>query len=303
MVFMATSSQSFNPFLSPEDTESGLALKSDVIRPATRPGVSGSAKTIPIGNVSVASSAPPKPLNPTQASAPRSPVATSRPLSSSIAPQVLEPERKSKQYIRWGVYIFLVLLVGTASWYAWQRLRPTNEVTLPIEVVSLPETTPIADTVPTETITSNAEYSSENFRAGEIVFGGELAFLQSEDSIVPLEISAIRGEAFTEKGKQEVKLVVTWQTNRLSLADVEYAKGVGQNKKVVTEDDYSFNHSVIISGLESASTYLYTIKASDRFGNTVVSDPYAVFTGAKNVSLFDLIAGAIGDVFGWAIDK
>ncbi len=122
-----------------------------------------------------------------------------------------------------------------------------------------------------------------------------------DEGIEPLTLEGIRGEAFTEKNKQEVKLVISWKTNKLSQAEIAYAKGIGQTPTIVTEDDYSYNHSMIITGLDPASTYLYTVKALDRFGNVATSEPYAVFTGARSVSLFDLIAGAIGDVFGWAV--
>lgn len=146
-------------------------------------------------------------------------------------------------------------------------------------------------------------YQSENFRVGDIAIGGEAEFLLTEDTPEPLEISAIRGEAFNEKNKQDVKLVLSWKTNKLAKSDVAYSKGVGQAEKIVNEDDYAFNHSMIISGLDQSSTYVYTIVSQDRFGNKTISDPYAVYTGARSVSLFDLIANAVGEVFGWAINK
>jgi hypothetical protein len=84
---------------------------------------------------------------------------------------------------------------------------------------------------------------------------------------------------------------------------VSYSKGVGQAKKSISEDDYSLNHSVIIPGLDQASTYVYEITSSDRFGNEIVSESHAVYTGSRTVSLFDLIANAVGEVFGWAVKK
>jgi hypothetical protein len=148
-----------------------------------------------------------------------------------------------------------------------------------------------------------ANYQSENFRVGDIAIGGEAEFLLTEDTPEPLEISAIRGEAFNEKNKQEVKLVLSWKTNKLAKSEIMYSKGVGQAEKTVSEDDYALNHSLIISGLDQASTYIYTIASQDRFGNSITSNPYAVYTGSRTVSLFDLIANAVGEVFGWAINK
>lgn len=302
---MALDSKISNPFLTPEEAAVPQPVSPGVVRAASRPGEAsrGAARTREAASPTFSAGTPLENSPRTSPNVPQFPISQA-PKIPAVAPQVLAPVSRRGQYLRWVSSVFIAVLIGGALWYGWLRLKPIPQPADEIgPVTPFPEKTQIAETVPFEVLESDAEYSSENFRAGEIVFGGELAFLQSEDDVTPLTISAIRGEAFTEKAKQEVKLVVTWQTNKLSLADVEYAKGVGQNKKKMTEDDYSFNHSVIISGLDPASTYLYTIKATDRFGNVVTSEPYAVFTGAKSVSLFDLIAGAIGDVFGWAVDK
>lgn len=160
-----------------------------------------------------------------------------------------------------------------------------------------------SDIAKSESIFGSANYQSENFRVGDIAIGGEAEFLLTEDTPEPLEISSIRGEAFTEKNKQEVKLVLSWKTNKLARSEVVYSKGVGQAEKTISEEDYAMNHSMIISGMDQSSTYIYTIVSQDRFGNKITSDPYAVYTGARSVSLFDLIANAVGEVFGWAIKK
>ena len=149
----------------------------------------------------------------------------------------------------------------------------------------------------------DTNYQSENFRVGDIAIGGEAEFLLFEDNPAPLEVSAIRGESFTEKNKQEVKLVVSWRTNKLAKSSVSYSKGIGQAKKSIDEEDYSLNHSVIIPGLDQASTYIYEIVVGDRFGNEITSESHAVYTGSRTVSLFDLIANAVGEVFGWAVKK
>lgn len=235
--------------------------------------------------------------------------------SNSLAPSP-NPEEEAENFIptpasKWrhkavrrGAIAFGLVAIIAGVVYWWFRSAPTA----PVETVTpapTAETKPappnlqVPETVPVPE--GNANYTSENFKAGEIVIGGELQFLVDEAEVGPLTIENIRGEAFTEKSKKEVKLVVTWTTNKLAQAAVRYSKGVGQSERSVEEDDYSYNHSVIVSGLDPASTYLYTIDAVDRYGNRAKSDPHAVFTGARTVSLFDLIAGALGDVFGWAV--
>lgn len=146
-----------------------------------------------------------------------------------------------------------------------------------------------------------ASASSENFRAGEIAIGGEADFLLDERDVNELKIEGVRSEVVVEKGGKNVRLVVVWKTTRPTLGEVRYGKSRIEIGKKVTEEVYSANHGAIISGLEQAATYLYTIKAYDRFGNEVESDAYAVYTGAKNVSLVDLISNAAKDVFSWAI--
>lgn len=200
----------------------------------------------------------------------------------------------------------LVILVAGGLYWWWQArsvatpeaVSPPTDTTTPAPLPSVGTAgEPIAPTLAEDT----ALYRSEHFKAGEIVLLGEAELLSGDEGIAPLSLEEIRGEAFTEKNKQEVKLVISWKTNKLSTAEVSYAKGIGQTPKVAAEGDLAYNHSLILTGLDPASTYLYTVKATDRFGTTVSSEPYAVFTGARSVSLFDLIAGAIGEVFGWAV--
>lgn len=212
--------------------------------------------------------------------------------------------RKKRRRIWLGLIIFTATSVIAGLMYWWWQ-RPVAEEPFAEAEPTVPKTenpVPIVtEEVPPILLDDTATYRSENFKAGEIVLLGEAQFLQGDEGIAPLTIDNIRGEAFTEKNKQEVKLVITWNTNKLATAAVSYAKGIGQTPKITETDDLAYDHSIILTGLDPASTYLYTIQATDRFGNVVASEPYAVFTGARSVSLFDLIAGAIGEVFGWAV--
>lgn len=223
------------------------------------------------------------------------------------APEVI-PTPSSKwrhKTVRRGliVLVLIALIAGVMYWWFRDIEETSTDSETSTPTTAEPSTPPVlAPEAATLALPDdNANYESENFKAGEIVIGGELQFLVDEDEVGALTVENIRGEAFTEKNKQEVKLVVTWTTNKLSQAAVKYSKGIGQAERTLDETDYSYSHSVIISGLDPASTYLYTIDATDRYGNRVKSEPHAVFTGARTVSLFDLIAGAIGEVFGWAV--
>lgn len=214
---------------------------------------------------------------------------------------------------QWWIVVVLVLVIFAIGGYFFLRWKmnigPLDYNTPPSVSISSKPQKEKSDSeeksakVESVTLFGEANYQSENFRVGDIAIGGEAEFLLTEDTPEPLEISSIRGEAFTEKNKQEVKLVLSWKTNKLAKSEIMYSKGVGQSEKTISEDDYALNHSIIISGLDQASTYVYKIASQDRFGNSAVSDPYAVYTGSRIVSLFDLIASAVGEVFGWAINK
>ncbi len=206
-----------------------------------------------------------------------------------------QPPQKNKKRVIWVLIFLLLLLIGGGVfWYltAGRPIEQPIEESVPTEIskpASIPVTTAPAEIEPVP-LYGDANYWSENYRVGDIAIGGEAEFFLSDDDPSPLEITDVRGDAFTG-------------TNKLAKADVEYSKGVGQTPKISSEDDYSLNHSLIISGLDQASTYVYTIKSQDRFGNEQASDPHAVYTGSRTVSLFDLIADAVGDVFGWAVKK
>lgn len=224
----------------------------------------------------------------------------------------LEEKKNIFQKIGWKNIILLIIILfllgGGGYVFFLKKSAPTESSTLDVagdisdqsSVLKTSDTTLTLERTP---LFGDTNYQSESFRIGDISIGGEAEFLLSEDNPGPLEVSSIRGEAFTEKNKQAVKLVVSWRTSKLAKSTISYSKGVGQAKKTIEEEDYSLSHSVIIPGLDQASTYVYEITSNDRFGNEIVSESHAVYTGSRSVSLFDLIANAVGDVFGWAVKK
>ncbi len=218
-------------------------------------------------------------------------------------------EKKKSKMKKWIILLLLLFLFGGIGWFAYMRFYVQPDVTdetLAPQEESQSQTLQVApstlDGSGTDALFGTAQYESESYKVGDIAIGGEAELILLEDSPEPLEISSVRGESFTEKNNKNVKLVLTWTTNKLAKSTIQYSK-VGQEKQTITESDYSFSHSIIIPGLEQASTYIYVIDAEDRFGNTFTSDSYAVSTGSKTISLFDLIAGAVGDTFGWAVDN
>lgn len=220
----------------------------------------------------------------------------------------LQSERFTKKQKRWFFILLILLLLLMAAGAFWYLRYAGEPQAAPVagEPVPISEPSPVAESIQPENVSTDAlfgsaQYESETFKVGDIALGGEAELLLMEDSPEPLEITGVRGEAFTEKGGQEVKLVITWETNKLAKSVVQYAKGAGQTPKTLEEGDYGFSHSMVIPSLDQASTYVYSVTSDDRFGNRQTSDSYAVYTGSKTISLFDLISNALGDVFGWTV--
>ncbi len=144
--------------------------------------------------------------------------------------------------------------------------------------------------------------ASEKFQINQISFGGDMAIGASDES-TPIEISDIRSETFMTKNKDEVKLLVSWNTNKMAVSEIDYGKSGAQAVKTLKEDKYGFGHTVVLAKLDPATTYNYQVRAQDRWGNNLSSDRYAAYTGSKMVSVFELISKALNDIFGWALKK
>jgi len=157
--------------------------------------------------------------------------------------------------------------------------------------------------------------SSENFKMKQMIIGEESLISDVNDDGLNLEISEIKSENFINNKNssssgvsqgnenQEVNLVISWRTNKLSMSQLTYSKSGGQNPKTIKEQGYGFNHTAIVSGLEPKTSYVYSIKCADRWGNEKASDNFGIYTPSTPTSVFTLISNAMSDVFGWAIKK
>lgn len=226
-------------------------------------------------------------------------------------PDPLGDNRKNKKKSKWLIIVLIIFLLlgglGAGGYFALKKLgeraaeTPTSDT--PALVLSQDaggEIVTGAEAEDVEQPFGDARFTSENFRVGDIAIAGEAEFLLTEDTIAPLTVSNIRGDTFSEKNSQDVSLIVSWRTNKLARSEISYSKGAGE-PRTVREAQYGFTHSLIIPDLDAGSTYVYVIRTSDRFGNTVASEAHAVYTGSREASLFDLIADAVGEIFGWAL--
>lgn len=146
-------------------------------------------------------------------------------------------------------------------------------------------------------------YSSQNFRSPQISFGGDAIALSSGQQSDAPEISDMRSELLITKTDQQVKYLLTWKTNKLCRSSIEYMREGQSEGKTVADNSFGFVHSVEIAPLNYATSYSYVITASDKWGTETKSDKLAFYTGAQNVSIFDLLGGAFKDMFGWSGKK
>lgn len=216
---------------------------------------------------------------------------------------------KKRRQWKWIVGMLSLMLIAYGAYSVFRLVAPAVQTVPETETVTQKQGEDVSspNKEPQSTIDSrvsdpsSSSYQSENFHVGTISVGGETETLFVKETTDPFAISEIRAEAFAEKNKPEVKLVISWKTNKLALSHISYTKGPGQTSKTVSEEDYTLNHSVIIPALDQATRYYYTIVSQDRFGNEITSDKHAVFTGSRTASLFDLISKAMNDIFGWAV--
>lgn len=144
--------------------------------------------------------------------------------------------------------------------------------------------------------------TSENYNLKEISFGGNIIASANGENL-ELEISDARSDMFSTRDGKESQVLISWKTNKLAVSEIEYSKNDSTNSKQLSEKFYGFNHSVVLTKLDLATTYVYKIKARDRWGNEVSSEKFGVYTGSKVVSVFDLILKAVNDTFSWAVKK
>jgi hypothetical protein len=146
-------------------------------------------------------------------------------------------------------------------------------------------------------------FISQNFHSPQITFGGDAITVPSGQQSIAPEILDLRSELLLVKNDQQVKFLLSWKTNKPCVSSIAYTKEGQAEAKTVSENNYGFIHSVEIAPLSYSTSYSYTVTARDKWGNENQSEKLAFYTGAPNVSIFDLLGGAFKDMFGWAGKK
>lgn len=210
-----------------------------------------------------------------------------------------------------GVAVFLSTLGSGLNWWFVTRSQAVrlsatqSETTIATDGVSntTSEPLPPAAVLGENDLGGAGVLSSENYRVGQIVLGGDVGLLSQGDELTELSIDDIRGETLGSKNQNEGRALITWKTSKAARSTLKYGKTAGGEEKTIDEDGFGMYHSAVLSNLDLSSTYLYTVTVRDRYGNEVTSDPHAVYTGTRVVSLFELITNSLQEVFGWAVRK
>ena len=224
------------------------------------------------------------------------------------------PGKKStkRKILIFSIAIITVILVLSATWFLagkWPAKKSTpdseiaNEQSQSDSNIENTEKEKEAAEDKSEIGVKETAMVSENYKVSQIKFGGDAIFLSSSFENIPLEIYDARSETVSSKDGEEHKLMIVWKTNKLATSEIEYSESNGQNPMIVKRSDYGFDHSAILSDLDSATAYVYRIKAKDRWGNKIASDYFGAYTGKKADSVFELVVKAIEEVFGWAMKK
>jgi hypothetical protein len=204
---------------------------------------------------------------------------------------------KRKKYFVISLIFFLVFLFFSFAWefYFFKNKQDGKEVSARI-------TTPEGQVLGEENETYPNEFKSENHRVPQLGFGGGLvAFYPGlGEPLGPLDIENVQSEVVRTKDKKELQIIIKWKTKRPTVCAVSYGKSGGAMKSV-QEDFFAIEHSLVLEKLDSATTYFYTITAKDKLGGEITSNKYAVYTGAPEISFFDLLAGAFKSTFSWAV--
>ncbi|MBI5599500.1 MAG: hypothetical protein HY890_07155 [Deltaproteobacteria bacterium] len=78
-----------------------------------------------------------------------------------------------------------------------------------------------------------------------------------------------------------IEAVVAWETDRPTVAAVEYGKTPGYGERIQSEMLFKTEHGVRISGLRGAGKYHWRIISRDVFGNISVSGDFTMDTEAR----------------------
>ncbi len=97
-------------------------------------------------------------------------------------------------------------------------------------------------------------------------------------------------------------VIISWQTDKPATTLVEYDPGIiggDYNNRSFEDRGLSNSHTVIIKGLQPASSYHYRLVSKDKRGNETVSQDYTFVTPSKEKSILQMILKSLEETFAW----
>ncbi|MDD3486969.1 MAG: hypothetical protein PHF35_01150 [Candidatus Moranbacteria bacterium] len=206
---------------------------------------------------------------------------------------------KLKKFSKYALLATIIFSLGYFSPYLYSKYieKKTNVETASISNEQSPSGSVLGEE---ENQNATNSFSSENFRTPHINFGGAAITVPSGQQSLAPEIEDLRSELLMTKTDEEVRFLLSWTTNKPCLSSIEYMREGQTEGKIISEDGYGFVHSAEITKLNYSTSYSYVVNAKDKWGNFAESGKLAFYTGAPNVSIFDLLSDAFGQMFGWA---
>jgi len=145
--------------------------------------------------------------------------------------------------------------------------------------------------------------SGERYRLGHISVGGDTEMYFPSKEIRPLEIFNISYQVMKEDEGEKTNMLIEWETNKLSRGSVLYRKYSENDFRAREETGFNIEHAVLLENLNPETTYVFSITSEDRWGQEEESERYAMYSGDRAASLFDLLEEAFGEAFGWAMRR
>jgi hypothetical protein len=120
----------------------------------------------------------------------------------------------------------------------------------------------------------------------------------------PALITNLKIEGSVNKAKEQeatAQLVVSWDTDEPATSQVEFGEGTGSTYSQKSQEDVNqtYNHVVIISGLNTSKVYHLRALSKDKAGNEAKSIDTVSITPKASDSALNLIITNLQEVFGF----
>jgi hypothetical protein len=120
-------------------------------------------------------------------------------------------------------------------------------------------------------------HRDEQARADQIILTDDPAFVPTAvpTDTTPATVSAVGAVSLTTSGA-----TVMWNTNEPANSQVEYGTTTSYGSTTTVDPTMLLSHSVVLSGLQSATLYHYRVVSVDRGGNVTRSADFTFTTAA-----------------------